>query len=93
MVGDQSIDLTTRFPFLVPSKDRALCLAQDPVAAADFFEFCVSMVFEYLFSWDYVARKSSAKGGILGHLRAFYGTCEFTERPLLDVVVGWFKSQ
>ena len=83
MVGDHSVDLSDRFPFLVPSTERALRLAQDPVAAADFFEFCVSCVFEYLFGWEYSTRKSSAKGGILGHLRAFYGTSEFTERGSL----------
>jgi len=83
MVGDEAVDLTSRFPFLVPSHERALRLALDPVAAADFFEFCVSTVFEYLFGWDYTARRSSEKGGILGHLRAFYGTCEFTERGSL----------
>ena len=83
MFGDQSIDLTSRLPFLVPSNERAQRLAKDPVAAADFFEFCVSCVFEYLFGWDYGARKSKKRGGILGHLRAFYGTSEFTERGSL----------
>ena len=83
MVGDTSVDLTSRFPFLVPSTERALRIAQDPVAAADCFEFCVSCVFEYLFGWDYENRKSSKRGGILGHLKAFYGTCEFTERGSL----------
>ena len=83
MFGDQSIDLTDRFPFLVPSSERAQRLAKDPVAAADFFDFCVSCVFEHLFGWDYKARKSSSRGGILGHLRAFYGTSEYTERGSL----------
>ena len=83
MFGDQSVDLTSRFPFLVPSTERALRLAKDPVAAADFFEFCVKCVFEYLFGWDYAAGKSTERGGILGHLRAFYGTSEFTERGSL----------
>ena len=55
MVGDEAVDLTTRFPFLVPSHEQALRLVSDPVAAADFFEFCVSTVFEYLFAWDYTA--------------------------------------
>ena len=79
MVEDTSVDLTSRFPCLVPSTEHALQIAQDPVAAANFFEFCVSCVFEYLFGWDYENRKSSKRGGILGHLKAFYGTCEFTE--------------
>ena len=39
MVGDSAVDLTSQFPFVVPSKDRALRLTQDPVAAADFFQF------------------------------------------------------
>ena len=83
MVGDRSVDLSTQFPFVVPNKDRALRLVKDPIAAADFFEFCVSSVFQHLFGWDYDRRKSSEKGGILGHLCAFYGTCEFTERGSL----------
>jgi len=81
--GDKSVDLSERFPQLVPSRERALRLAKDPVAAADFFEFCVRAVFKYLFGWDYDKNKSSEKGGILGKLRAFYGTSEFTERGSL----------
>ena len=83
MVGDDMVDLSSQFPFIVPSKERALRLAEDPVAAADFFEFCISSILQHLFGWDYNTRKSSKKGGILGHLRAFYGTCEFTERGSL----------
>ena len=49
MVGEEAIDLSSQFPFVVPSKDRALRLAQDPVAAADFFQFCVTCVFQHLF--------------------------------------------
>ena len=30
-----------------------------------------------------MSRTSSTDGGILGHLNAFYGTCEFTERGSL----------
>jgi hypothetical protein len=83
MVGNRAVDLTHQFPFVVPSTERALRLVEDPVAAADFFEFCVTCVFQHLFGWNYGTRMSSEKGGILGHLRAFYGTCEFTERGSL----------
>jgi Helitron helicase-like domain at N-terminus len=83
MVGEQAVDLTKPFPFIIPSKDRALRVAEDPVAAVDFFKFCVSSVFKHLFAWDFKMRKSKESGGILGHLCAFYGTCEFTERGLL----------
>ena len=39
MYGDTNVDLTKRFPQLVPSHERAVRLANDPVAAADFFDF------------------------------------------------------
>jgi ATP-dependent exoDNAse (exonuclease V) alpha subunit len=80
MAGDVNVDLTKRYPFLVPGKERALRLAQDPVAAADFFEFSIKTMFEHLFGWDYEKRCSKSDGGILGHLRAFYGCAENTER-------------
>jgi hypothetical protein len=80
MWGDQSIDLSERYPSLAPSPERAKRLAQDPVAAADFFDFSVRTVFEHLFGWDYEAGMSSEEGGILGHLRAFNGTVESTNR-------------
>lgn len=83
MYGDTSVDLTSQFPYLVPSSERAQRLAKDPVAAADFFEFCVTCLFEHLFGWDYKTKQSSVDGGILGHLRSFYGTSEFTERGCL----------
>ena len=85
MVGDQSIDLSKCFPFVVPPKERAARVVADPVAAADFFEFCVTSasVFEHLFGWNYNLRRSNDKGGILGHVQAFYGTSEFTEHGSL----------
>src|SRR6202167_3704692 len=45
MFGDQSIDLTSRLPFLVPSNERAQHLAKDPLPPPYFFDFCVSCVF------------------------------------------------
>ena len=80
MCGDTNVDLTKRFPQLVPSRERALRLAKDPVAAADFFDFSIKCIFKYLFGWDYEKKCSTSEGGILGHLRAFYGTAELTER-------------
>ncbi|KZT29852.1 hypothetical protein NEOLEDRAFT_1153726 [Neolentinus lepideus HHB14362 ss-1] len=72
MFGDVTVDLTKQFPDLVPGPERARRLALDPVAASDFFEFCVQMLFEHLLGWDYMHCKSAAAGGILGHLEAFY---------------------
>ena len=79
MVGDVNVDLTKHYPFLAPAKEHALRLAQDPVAAADFFNFCIKTMFEHLFGWDFGKQCSTADGGILGHLRAFYGCSENTE--------------
>ncbi|KIO21673.1 hypothetical protein M407DRAFT_45869, partial [Tulasnella calospora MUT 4182] len=74
--GDRSIDLSERFPELVSASERAMRLAKDPVAAADFFHFCVVTFFEYMLGWDFKNHRSNSEGGILGKLRAFFGTCE-----------------
>ncbi|KAI0362716.1 hypothetical protein OH77DRAFT_1386949, partial [Trametes cingulata] len=76
MYGDQSVDLSSRFPLLVAASQRALRLAQDPVAAADFYNFCVRSIFEHLLGWDYDKGCSTKQGGLFGRLRAFYGTSE-----------------
>jgi Helitron helicase-like domain at N-terminus len=79
MCGDMKVDLSKYFPQLAPSHERALRLAKDPVAATDFFDFSIKCIFKFLFGWDYSKKKSTPEGGILGHLRAFYGTAELTE--------------
>ncbi|KAF8230247.1 hypothetical protein L208DRAFT_1282975 [Tricholoma matsutake] len=86
MCGDLSVNLDHRFPVLVSSTEHALRLAKDPVAAADFFEFSVHALFEHLFGWNFDLGRSSEHGGILGHLQAFYGTTECTERGGLHEV-------
>ncbi|KAG1765856.1 hypothetical protein EV702DRAFT_924236, partial [Suillus placidus] len=60
MYGDETVDLTARYP----------------VAAADFFQYSVTSLFAHLFGWDYSSQCSTVAGGILGHLEAFYSTCE-----------------
>jgi hypothetical protein len=47
--GDHAVDLTKRYPMLVPCGQRAVRVATDPVAAADFYEFCVHAIFKDLF--------------------------------------------
>ncbi|KAI5987249.1 hypothetical protein EDD15DRAFT_2120356, partial [Pisolithus albus] len=76
MYGDLNVDLSQRFPKLVSARERAIRLAHDPVAAANFFEFSVTCCFQYLLGWDYGRRQSTACGGLFGRLRAFYGTSE-----------------
>jgi hypothetical protein len=83
MFGDKTVDLSQRFPVMPSGRERALRLAQDPVAAADFFEFCFRSLFRFLFGWDFDLNCSVETGGILGFIRAFYGTSEFTEHGSL----------
>ncbi|KAG1860597.1 hypothetical protein C8R48DRAFT_636149, partial [Suillus tomentosus] len=71
MCGDETVDLTQRYPILVSARERAIRLARDPVAASDFFQFCVRALFMHLFGWDFEAATSTSTGGILGHLEAF----------------------
>ncbi|KAK0219145.1 hypothetical protein IW262DRAFT_1229888, partial [Armillaria fumosa] len=76
MCGDVSIDLDERFPKVVDTVKRAMQLAKDPVAALDFFNFSCKAMIQYLFGWDFKKKCSTKEGGIIGHLKAFYGTNE-----------------
>ncbi|KAG1733184.1 uncharacterized protein EDB91DRAFT_1001485, partial [Suillus paluster] len=76
MYGDHSVDLSEHFPRMPAGRVRALRLAQDPVAAADFYEFSFKCLFRFLLGWDFEQEQSIKDGGILGHIRAFYGTTE-----------------
>ncbi|THV04013.1 hypothetical protein K435DRAFT_584627, partial [Dendrothele bispora CBS 962.96] len=76
MYGDTSVDLSSQTPVLPDFETRARRLASDPVAAADFFEFAWKLLFSELFGWDFSKQRSKPEGGILGHVRAFYGTAE-----------------
>jgi hypothetical protein len=59
MVGEETIDLTKRFPVLVSARERALRLAKDPVVGADFFNFCITSIFKYVFCWDYISKPTA----------------------------------
>ena len=83
MWGDDAVNLAECFPDLAPSHERAIRLTSDPVAGADFFTFMIEKFFSQLLGWDYSTQRSSADGGIFGHIRAYYGTAEFTERGQL----------
>ncbi|KAJ3770178.1 hypothetical protein FB446DRAFT_647442, partial [Lentinula raphanica] len=75
--GDSNVDLTHRYPNMLSRRiDRAYRVAKDPVAASDFFDFMIQRTFEDLFGWDFAAGVSTCDGGILGKIRAFYGTPE-----------------
>lgn len=83
MYGDKSVNLNERYPQLLPGSERAKRLAEDPVTAADFFDKSIQCIFEHLFGWDYSNGHSTPRGGILGVLKAFYGSTEYTERGVL----------
>ncbi|THU89846.1 hypothetical protein K435DRAFT_677039, partial [Dendrothele bispora CBS 962.96] len=74
--GDESIDLDLRFPSVPEPHTRAIRVAADPVASADFFEFSWRALFSTLFGWDFDKNRSKPGGGVVGHIRAFYGTSE-----------------
>ena len=78
--GDNMVDLNLCYPKIVDTMERSLRLAKDPVAASDFFEFSIRAIFEHLFAWDFTKCQSKPTGGILGHLKAWTGTVELTER-------------
>ncbi|KAF9509416.1 hypothetical protein BS47DRAFT_1365291 [Hydnum rufescens UP504] len=83
MYGDALVNLDDHFPSLVNASERAICLASDPVAGADFFEFSINNMFSHLLGWDYEKAMSTPEGGLFGKLRAHYGTAEFTDHGVL----------
>ncbi|KAE8228546.1 hypothetical protein CF326_g6517 [Tilletia indica] len=91
--GDEAIDLGTRAPLTSSLSSRLVQVAQDPVAAADYFHFAVAATFQFLFGWDVRAKKSSAKGGILGRLAGFFMVKEHTMRGQLHGhVLLWLEG-
>lgn len=81
--GDKEVDLGSRYPQLAPASERALRLAADPVAGADFFDFCIKKFMQHLLGWDFSTSRPTQCGGILGHIKAFFGTAEYYERGSL----------
>ncbi|KAK0505513.1 hypothetical protein EDD18DRAFT_1043747, partial [Armillaria luteobubalina] len=76
MCGDTTINLNKQFPKMVDALQQMMHLANDPVAALDFFNFSCKAMIEYLFGWDSKRKCSTKEGGIIGYLKAFYGTNE-----------------
>ena len=62
MYGDLSVDLSERFPHMPGGRERALRLAREPVAAADFFRFSFEILFRFLLGWRFVRGMSDEKG-------------------------------
>lgn len=66
-------------PLMVEYVQWGIRLAEDPVVALDFFNHSIQCIMECLFGWDFERRWPTEEGGMLGHIRSFYGTCEVTE--------------
>lgn len=77
--GDKTVDLSKTYLLLCSKTHCALIVIEDPVIVANFFEFIIICFFTHLMGWDYNLQKSTPTGGIIGHLKAFYGTAEYTE--------------
>ena len=91
-LGDFEVDLSKRFPTMPFPDVRAKRIAHDPVAAADFFVFCVKAFFKHLLGYDMDTGHNI--GGILGHVKCYYGKCECTMRGCLHAwpfsyLVNW----
>ncbi|KAE8220552.1 hypothetical protein CF319_g5935 [Tilletia indica] len=81
--GDRSITLDARAPKLPSSKERSVRVADDPVAASDYFHFHISAIFQYLLGWNIREHRSSTEGGLFGRLAAYYLVKEHSMRGQL----------
>ncbi|KAE8230517.1 hypothetical protein CF326_g4481 [Tilletia indica] len=81
--GDTGVHLDVRTPDLPSSSMCGIRLADDPVAATDYFHFHIAAVFKYLFEYDMRTKTSSEEGGILGRLKAYFLVKEHTMRGQL----------
>ncbi|KAE8220701.1 hypothetical protein CF319_g5812 [Tilletia indica] len=81
--GDRSVTLETQAPQLPSSKERGARVADDPVAASDYFHFHISAIFQFLLGWDIRKGQSSTQGGLFGRLAAFYLVKEHSMRGQL----------
>ncbi|KAE8238053.1 hypothetical protein A4X13_0g8535, partial [Tilletia indica] len=91
--GDTGINLNIPVPMDLSAHERSVRVADDPVAASDYFHFHVHAVFKYLFGWDFTLKQSTPQGGLLGQLAAFYMVKEHTMRGQLHGhILIWLKG-
>ncbi|KAK0556101.1 hypothetical protein OC844_005946, partial [Tilletia horrida] len=91
--GDKEVDLNVQAPKMPNAKTRAVRVADDPVAASDYFHFHLHAVFRYLLGWDFKTQRSSDEGGLFGPLAAFYVVKEHTMRGQLHGhALIWLKG-
>ncbi|KAE8230936.1 hypothetical protein CF326_g4056 [Tilletia indica] len=81
--GDRSIKLQGRDPPMPSMRERATRVADDPVAASDYFHFHINAVFRFLLGWDIRRKASTETGGLFGRLSAYYLVKEHSMRGQL----------
>ncbi|KAE8229484.1 hypothetical protein CF326_g5548 [Tilletia indica] len=81
--GDRTVKLDTSRPNLPNSKERAIRVADDPVAGSDYFHFHLSALLQYLLGWDIRKKESLQHGGLFGRMAGFFLVKEHTMRGQL----------
>ncbi|KAE8233026.1 hypothetical protein CF326_g1939 [Tilletia indica] len=81
--GDRSVTLQGRAPEMPTAKERATRVADDPVAASDYFHYHINAVFQFLLGWDIRKGTSTEAGGLFGRLSAYYLVKEHSMRGQL----------
>jgi hypothetical protein len=83
----QTLDLSH---LIKSSEERELIIARDPVAAAQFFEDAMCIVYKYVLGIDPSSAKIMQRGGILGHIEHFFAAKETQRRGALhEHVLVW----
>ncbi|CAD7066147.1 unnamed protein product [Tilletia caries] len=81
--GDKTVNLDIKAPSVPTSQNRGIRVADDPVAASDYFHFHIAAVFQYLLGWDLKRAHSTVDGGLFGRLSAYYLVKEHSMRGQL----------
>ena len=90
----EKIDLDDFMSHAGPNKDeRAKNIADDPYAAAKFFNFMINTILQTLFQIKVVGHKVRSRAGILGHVSAYFCTVECQQRGTLHMhSLVWVKN-
>ncbi len=85
----QEIDLDGH-PRTLSNEERRAIIDKDPVAAAEFFEAVMDMVYGRILGIEQGTAKILRKGGVLGHVEHFFGSKETASRGALhEHILGW----
>ena len=90
----EDIDLDKFDKLAGPNKQtRGINIAQDPYAAAKFFDFIVKAVLETLMGVTITPRRVEIRKGVYGRVQAYYGTVECQGRGALHLhILIWLEG-